>query len=230
MHGSGGEWRVEKQRLRWDVLDAFARAAQQAGIPATDDFNRGNNEGVGYFEVNQKAGWRWNTTKAFLRPTCLRRATSPCITGCPGKPTAFRCTAPLHRRRCCGMASSTIEVRANAEVILCAGAIGSPQLLELSGIGAGERLRELGIPLIQELPGVGENLQDHLQIRSVFSVSNTRTLNTRANSLWGKAIDRPGICAQAQRPDEHGAQPVGGLYPQRPGAALAEPRNTTCNL
>jgi choline dehydrogenase len=187
LHGAGGEWRVEKQRLHWDVLDAFARAAEQAGIPATDDFNRGNNEGVGYFEVNQKAGWRWNTAKAFLRPTCLQRRNFTLRTGCQASRLLFD-----SQRRCTGVllwdGQQHIAVRANAEVILCAGAIGSPQLLELSGIGAGERLRELGIPLIQELPGVGENLQDHLQIRSVYSVSNTRTLNTRAHSLWGKAM------------------------------------------
>ena len=186
-HGTGGEWRVEKQRLRWDVLDAFAEAAQQAGIPASEDFNRGDNEGVGYFEVNQKAGWRWNTAKAFLRPTCLQRSNFTLLTGCQASRLLFD-----GQRRCTGVqlwdGQQNSEVRATAEVILCAGAIGSPQLLELSGIGAAERLQELGIPLVHELPGVGENLQDHLQIRSVYRVSNTRTLNTRASSLWGKAM------------------------------------------
>ena len=186
-HGTGGEWRVEKQRLRWDVLDAFANAAQQAGIPASEDFNCGDNEGVGYFEVNQKAGWRWNTAKAFLRPTCLQRSNFTLLTGCQASRLLFD-----GQRRCTGVqlwdGQQSSEVRATAEVILCAGAIGSPQLLELSGIGAAERLQELGIPLVHELPGVGENLQDHLQIRSVYRVSNTRTLNTRASSLWGKAM------------------------------------------
>ncbi len=186
-HGAGGEWRVDKQRLRWDVLDAFAEAAQQAGIPASEDFNRGDNEGVGYFEVNQKAGWRWNTAKAFLRPTCLKRRNFTLRTGCQASRLLFDA-----QRRCTGVqlwdGQQNSEVRATAEVILCAGAIGSPQLLELSGIGAAERLQELGIPLVHELPGVGENLQDHLQIRSVYRVSNTRTLNTRASSLWGKAM------------------------------------------
>ena len=186
-HGTGGEWRVEKQRLRWDVLDAFANAAQQAGIPASEDFNCGDNEGVGYFEVNQKAGWRWNTAKAFLRPTCLQRSNCTLLTGWQASRRLFG-----GQRRCTGVqlwdGQQSREVRATAEVILCAGAIGSPQLLELSGIGAAERLQELGIPLVHELPGVGENLQDHLQIRSVYRVSNTRTLNTRASSLWGKAM------------------------------------------
>jgi choline dehydrogenase len=186
-HQAGGEWRVEKQRLRWDVLDAFALAAQEAGIAATDDFNCGDNEGVGYFEVNQKAGWRWNTAKAFLRPTCLQRSNFTLLTGCQASRLLFD-----GQRRCTGVqlwdGQQSSEVRATAEVILCAGAIGSPQLLELSGIGAAERLQELGIPLVHELPGVGENLQDHLQIRSVYRVSNTRTLNTRASSLWGKAM------------------------------------------
>jgi choline dehydrogenase len=190
-HNAGGEWRVEKQRLRWDVLDAFAQAAVQAGIPATDDFNRGDNEGVGYFEVNQKAGWRWNTAKAFLRPTCYGRPNfelwnSAQVAKLLVEPATA--TTPL---RCTGVqvwgGQSMVEATAKAEVILCAGAINSPQILQLSGLGAAQRLQALGIPVQKDLPGVGENLQDHLQIRAVFKVQNTSTLNTRVQSLFGRA-------------------------------------------
>ena len=194
---SGGEWRVEKQRLRWDVLDAFAQAAVQAGIPATEDFNRGNNEGVGYFEVNQKAGWRWNTAKAFLRPTCYGRSnfelwTSAHVTKLTLEPNSGTDSSQSHTPlRCIGVqvwdGKEMVQVTARKEVILCAGAVGSPQLLQLSGLGPAPRLQALGIAVHKDLPGVGENLQDHLQIRAVFKVSNTLTLNTQANSLWGKA-------------------------------------------
>jgi len=191
LHGAGGEWRIEKQRLRWDVLDAFAEAATQAGIPATDDFNRGNNEGVGYFEVNQKAGWRWNTAKAFLRPTCMQRPNFTLMTNAQVSRLLFENTSE-GATRCSGVQlckdGQMISVNAAREVLLSAGSIGSPQLLELSGVGAAKRLQALGIPLVKDLPGVGENLQDHLQIRAVFRVQNTRTLNTRASSLWGKAL------------------------------------------
>ena len=126
LHGSGGEWRVEKQRLRWDVLDAFAQAAVQAGIPASEDFNRGNNEGVGYFEVNQKAGWRWNTAKAFLRPTCMQRPNFTLWTGAQVTRLSFA-SAPGNPR-CSGVKvckdGQMLEVSAREEVILCAGAIG----------------------------------------------------------------------------------------------------------
>ncbi|MCF8168277.1 MAG: GMC family oxidoreductase N-terminal domain-containing protein, partial [Rhodoferax sp.] len=167
-------------------------AAVQAGIPATDDFNRGNNEGVGYFEVNQKTGWRWNTAKAFLRPTCYARPnfelwTSAQVAKLLLEPNTGR-DAPL---RCTGVqvwnGHGMVEATAHREVILSAGSIGSPQILELSGLGQAKRLNHLGIQVRQDLPGVGENLQDHLQIRAVFKVQNTTTLNVQANSLWGKA-------------------------------------------
>ena len=190
---AGGEWRVEKQRLRWDVLDAFAQAATQAGIPATDDFNRGNNEGVGYFEVNQKAGWRWNTAKAFLRPMCYARPnfelwTSAQVARLVVEPAADGAAGAL---RCTGVqvwdGHSMITATARREVLLCAGSIGSPQILQLSGLGPAALLQDRGVPVVKNLPGVGENLQDHLQIRAVFKVKNAATLNTQANSLWGKA-------------------------------------------
>nr|WP_319564355.1 GMC family oxidoreductase N-terminal domain-containing protein [uncultured Rhodoferax sp.] len=190
LHGTGGEWRVEKQRLRWDVLDAFAQAAQQAGIPATEDFNAGSNEGVGYFEVNQKSGWRWNTSKAFLRPACTSRPnftlwTSAQVVRLNIERQAsgqLRCTGALVRTT-----SGMVSVRATAEVILSAGSIGSPQLLQLSGIGPAELLQRHGIAVLHDAPGVGANLQDHLQIRSVYKVQGVKTLNVQANSWLGKA-------------------------------------------
>ncbi len=189
--GAGGEWRVDKQRLRWDVLDAFAQAAQQAGIAATEDFNRGNNEGVGYFEVNQKEGWRWNTAKAFLRPTCYGRPNFELWTKAQVSKLLLEKQAD-GRLRCTGVqvwsGTEMVEVRASREVILSAGSIGSVQILELSGIGDTELLRTRGITPVHHLPGVGANLQDHLQIRTVYKVKNARTLNTLASSWWGKAL------------------------------------------
>ncbi|WP_374409404.1 GMC family oxidoreductase [Hydrogenophaga sp.] len=189
-HQAGGEWRIEKQRLRWDVLDAFAQAAVQAGIPATDDFNRGNNEGVGYFEVNQKAGWRWNTAKAFLRPTCYARPNFELWTSAQVARLVTE-TQPDGSLRCTGAqvwsGQEMVTVTATREVILSAGSIGSVQILQLSGIGPGALLQQHGIAVAKDLPGVGENLQDHLQIRSVYKVQGAKTLNTLANSLWGKA-------------------------------------------
>ena len=192
---AGGEWRVEKQRLRWEVLDAFAQAATQAGIPASDDFNRGDNEGVGYFEVNQKSGWRWNTAKAFLRPTCYARPnfelwTSAQVSKLLVEPnTGAEAERPL---RCTGVqvwnGHEMVTAHARGEVILSAGAIGSPQILQLSGLGQAALSQSLGIPVVADIPGVGQNLQDHLQIRAVFKVKDAVTLNTRANSLWGKAM------------------------------------------
>ena len=191
LHGVKGEWRVEKQRLRWDILDAFAQAAQQAGIPATEDFNGGNNEGVGYFEVNQKSGWRWNTAKAFLRPDCMARPNFTLWTSTQVEKLSLE-TQPNGQLRCTGVtvrtASGVVQAQAIGEVILSAGSIGSPQLLQLSGIGPGTLLQQHGLAVRHDAPGVGVNLQDHLQIRSVYKVQGVSTLNTRANSLWGKAM------------------------------------------
>ncbi|MES1980117.1 MAG: GMC family oxidoreductase N-terminal domain-containing protein [Pseudomonadota bacterium] len=201
---AGGEWRVEKQRLRWDILDAFAQAAQQAGIPATDDFNRGNNEGVGYFEVNQKAGWRWNTAKAFLRPACYARPNFELWNSAQVCKLVVE-DQPDGSKRCTGVevwtGSERVTVHATrdsgkdrgliGEVLLCAGSINSPQILQLSGIGPGALLQQHGIAVVQDLPGVGANLQDHLQIRSVYKIQDKKgwglSLNTMASSLWGKA-------------------------------------------
>lgn len=190
-HGAGGEWRVERQRLRWDILDAFAKAAQEAGIPHSEDFNRGDNEGVGYFLVNQKNGWRWNTAKAFLRPVCESRPNFRMWTSAQVSRLVIE-KQPDGSQHCAGaevwIGGEMTTVRATREVILSAGSIGSPQLLQLSGIGPGALLQQFGIPLVHELPGVGANLQDHLQIRAVFKVDGVTTLNTMAGSWWGKAM------------------------------------------
>ena len=188
---SGGEWRVEKQRLSWDILNAFAQAAQQAGIPATEDFNRGDNEGVGYFEVNQRQGWRWSTAKAFLRPTCYGRSNFELWTLAQVSRLLFE-TQSDGTQRCVGARVWTgremVTASASVEVILSAGSIGTPQLLQLSGVGPAALLGAHGIDVVVDAPGVGANLQDHLQIRSVYKVSGVKTLNTQANSLWGKAM------------------------------------------
>ena len=190
MHGAGGEWRVEKQRLRWDILDAFALAAQEAGIPHSTDFNRGSNEGVGYFQVNQKNGWRWNTAKAFLRPTCYGRPNFEMWTGAQVTKLIVE-TQPDGTQRCTGAqvwdGQEMVTAHATAEVLLCGGAIGSPQTLQLSGIGPADLLRERGIDVVADLPGVGANLQDHLQIRAVFKIDGAPTLNVLASSMMGKA-------------------------------------------
>ncbi len=184
MHGVGGEWPVETPRISWDILDAFRDAAAEVGIPNTDDFNRGNNEGAGYFEVNQRRGVRWSTAKAFLDPVRAR--------------PNLRILTQAHAERLvlAGKTATGVDLnlggtparaRAGREVILTAGAVASPQLLELSGIGRPGVLARHGIQVIHPLEGVGENLQDHLQIRTVFKVENAVTLNQIANSPLGKA-------------------------------------------
>ncbi len=186
-HGAGGEWRVEKQRLRWDILDAFREAARETGIPNTDDFNTGDNEGCGYFEVNQRNGIRWNTAKAFLR-TAMKRGNLTIMTGCHVQKLML--TTEEGRTRCTGVeftgGGQHWVATATRETVLSAGAIGSPQILQLSGIGPGSLLAQHGIQPQVDLPGVGENLQDHLQIRMVFKVQGVKTLNTLANSWHGK--------------------------------------------
>lgn len=189
MHGHGGEWRIEKQRLSWEVLDSFADAAVQTGIEKTDDFNAGDNAGVGYFDVNQRSGWRWNTSKAFLRPvksrpnlTVWTEAQAEKLTIETGADGALRCTGVRVNRD-----GKSVQTTAAREVVLSAGAINSPQILQLSGIGPAEVLKSHGIEVLKDAP-VGENLQDHLQIRAVFKVNGTRTMNTLANSLFGKAM------------------------------------------
>ncbi|MBW3098086.1 GMC family oxidoreductase [Pseudohoeflea coraliihabitans] len=184
-HGAGGEWRVDRQRLRWDILDAFKAACVAAGIPESDDFNRGDNFGAGYFKVNQKGGWRWNTAKAFLRPARRRRNLRVLTEAQVGR-------LLFDGKRATGVEllreSGIRRIQARREVILSAGAIGSPHLLQLSGIGPGAMLAAAGIDVVHEAAGVGGNLQDHLQLRCAFRVENVATLNMMASTLWGKAM------------------------------------------
>ena len=184
-HGAGGEWRVEQQRLRWDILDRFAQAAQQAGVSGTQDFNGGDNNGVGQFEVNQRRGVRWNTSKAFLRPV-LGRPNLKIVTH------ALIDKVTLRDRQAQGVAFALAGVdyvvRARIETVLTAGAIGSPAILQRSGIGPAALLQSRGIAVNHALPGVGGNLQDHLQLRMIYQVQGIKTLNQQANSLWGKAM------------------------------------------
>jgi choline dehydrogenase len=183
MHNTGGEWRIEKQRLSWEILDAFRDAAAEVGIPKVIDFNRGNNEGCGYFEVNQKRGVRWNATKGFLRPV-LQRTNLKVVTNAVVKRLRFE------GKRVIGVEfwqdNQLVQADARIETLLAAGAVSSPQLLQCSGIGPAALLQQHGIPVLHELRGIGENLQDHLQLRMAFKVQNTRTLNETANSLLGR--------------------------------------------
>lgn len=178
-----GELRVENQRLSWEILDAFKQAAVEAGIPETDDFNRGNNEGVGYFHVNQRKGIRWSAATAFLKPV-KHRSNLHIVTHAHAKALEFDGT------RCTGISLSVNGQDARAtcsgEMVLSAGAIGSPQILQLSGIGDPALLKEHGIDVKHASAEVGGNLQDHLQIRCAYKVSGVETLNRRANSFFGK--------------------------------------------
>ena len=183
LHGASGEWRVERQRLSWPILDAFRNAAEQSGIANVDDFNGGDNEGCGYFQVNQKAGVRWNAAKAFLKPV-RQRANLTVLTEVEVDRVLLRddrAHAVSARWQGKGM-----TFKARKEIVLCAGAIGSPGILQRSGIGPRNLLQRLGIGVVHELPGVGGNLQDHLQLRLIYQLENARTLNQIAGTLWGK--------------------------------------------
>ncbi|MDP9107888.1 MAG: GMC family oxidoreductase N-terminal domain-containing protein [Pseudomonadota bacterium] len=186
-HGAGGEWRVERQRLSWPILDAFRDAAAEVGIPKTDDFNRGDNFGSAYFDVNQRRGVRVSTAKAFLK-SAGQKGNLEIMTGC--HVTQLRLQKDAHGVRCIGVdfvgGKQQWYASAKHETLLCAGAVGSPQILQLSGIGPGAWLQQQGVAPQVDLPGVGENLQDHLQMRMIFKVQNAKTLNTMANSLFGK--------------------------------------------
>lgn len=184
VHGVGGEWRVEPPRVRWDILDAVRDAAEQIGIPRTQDFNTGDNEGSGYFHVNQKAGRRWSAARGFLKPV-QNRANLRVETNALTEALTFQdkqATGVVFRQR-----GRRFVVQARAEVILCAGAIGSPQILQRSGIGPVQVLKQAGVLPRVDLPGVGENLQDHLQQRAIYTISGAETLNQTYHSIWGKA-------------------------------------------
>jgi choline dehydrogenase len=188
-HGVGGELRVEERRVSWEILDAWRDAAAECGIPKIAEFNRGDNFGNAYFQMNQRRGVRWSATKAFLRPV-LKRPNLTVRTGALVERLAIERQDGVHRAvgvvvRQAGAGAQTL--RARREVLLAAGSIGSPQILQLSGIGPAELLRAHGIGVIADVPGVGANLHDHLQIRSIYKVQSTRTLNRRARSLLGRA-------------------------------------------
>ncbi|MBU2981490.1 GMC family oxidoreductase N-terminal domain-containing protein [Lentibacter algarum] len=183
LHGEGGPWRVEEQRLHWDLLDDWRDGAVAWGLPEVDDFNRGTNEGVGYFKVNQRGGWRINTAKAFLRGA--PKGMIETVTG------AHVRRLVLEGGRAVGVeyehGNDVTTARCGGEVVLSAGAVGSPQILQLSGLGPAGLLAEHGVEVQQDLQGVGANLQDHLQLRTIFKLKNATTLNTLAGSMWGKA-------------------------------------------
>jgi choline dehydrogenase len=187
-HAQGGEWRVEQPRLSWEILDAFREAANQYGIPTVPDFNTGDNEGICYFHVNQKFGRRWSAARGFLKPV-LNRKNLRLESGClaegidfTGQSGSLRASGVRWRQN--GVLRSA---KCRGEVILSAGAIGSPQLLMLSGVGPAAHLSQHGITTLLDRPGVGQNLQDHLQLRTIFKVSGVKTLNAMNASLIGKA-------------------------------------------
>ncbi|MFM8356857.1 MAG: GMC family oxidoreductase, partial [Gammaproteobacteria bacterium] len=196
-HGAGGELRVEERRVNWEILDAWRDAAEACGIPKIDEFNRGDNFGNAYFQMNQRRGVRWSGVRAFLDPARRRpnltvwthtHVTGLCL---EREADGVLVARGIDVRRGVDQRSaggSPLRLHASREVVLAAGAIGSPQILQLSGIADPARLQALGIGTAHALPGVGENLQDHLQIRSIWSVQNTVTLNRRARTLWGKAL------------------------------------------
>jgi choline dehydrogenase len=182
-HGVGGEWRVEAPRTRWDILDTFIEAAVEAGIPRVSDFNTGSNEGISYFHVNQKSGRRWSAARGFLKPALSR----------PNLKVETKAHATrilFEGKRAVGVEilqnGTSRRILARKEVVLSAGAIASPQLLQLSGIGDSSFLQQHGIEVVQHLPGVGENLQDHLQLRPIYKVHGARTLNEDYRSLFKK--------------------------------------------
>ena len=184
-HGVGGEWRVEEPRLRWQVLDAIGEAAVQMGVPRSLDFNTGDNTGVGYFHVNQKRGFRWSAARGFLKPV-LHRPNLRLETNLLVEKILFEGTRAVGVRFRQG--DRVVEARTAGEVILSAGSIGSVQLLQLSGIGPADWLGDLGIPTVLDKPGVGHNLQDHLQQRAIYKVKGVKTLNETYHSLAGRAL------------------------------------------
>jgi len=188
-HGAGGELRVEERRVAWEILDAWRDAAEECGIPKIAEFNRGDNFGSAYFQMNQRNGVRWSATKAYLRPV-QGRANLTVMTRAQVR--RVRIENRDGRRRAIGVQLRQSDqhgrvIGARREVVLAAGAIGSPQVLQLSGIGPAKLLERCGVAVVHDLPGVGENLHDHLQIRSIYKVNNTVTLNERARTLLGKA-------------------------------------------
>lgn len=218
MHGVGGPWRVEEQRLRWDVLDDWRDAAVSYGLPAVDDFNRGDNEGVGYFRVNQRGGWRVNTAKSFLRGA--PKGMIETVTGAHVRRLIVedgRCVSVEYERG--GVVS---VARSGGEVVLSAGAIGSPQILQLSGLGPAALLGKHGVEVLADVAGVGANLQDHLQLRCAWKLTGAKTLNTLANSLWGKAKIGLEYALKRSGPMSMAPSQLGAFAKSRPDLATAD--------
>jgi choline dehydrogenase len=190
-HGAGGELSVEERRVNWEILDAWRDAAASCGIAKIDEFNRGDNAGNAYFQMNQRRGSRWSASKAFLRPV-LKRSNLTVLTESHVRRVVLESLDGEQRATGVELAAGNLngaprqQINARREVILAAGSIGSPQILQLSGVGPGSLLQSVGIDVAVDAPGVGENLQDHLQVRTVYKVRNTVTLNRRASTLHGK--------------------------------------------
>lgn len=218
LHGAGGEWRVENQRLHWEVLDHWAEAAQAWGLPKVADFNTGDNEGVGYFRVNQRRGWRMNTAKAFLRTATGQ--------GLKVETQAHTRRILIENGRATGVeydrGGERRTATASGEVILSAGAIGSPQILQLSGIGPAGLLREHGLAVLKHMPEVGANLQDHLQLRCAWRLNGAKTLNTLAGSIWGKARIGLEYALNRSGPMSMAPSQLGAFSRSRPGLATPD--------
>lgn len=185
-HGTGGEWRVEAPRVRWDLLDRVREAAVQMGVRPLDDFNTGDNEGTAYFHVNQKKGLRWSSARGFLKPVMATRPNLKVISGALVEKVVVadgRATGVRFRQ-----GGESVDARCRREVVLTSGSIGSTQILELSGIGHGDVLQRHGIPVVKEKPGVGGNLQDHLQIRAIYKVQGIKTLNETYHNLFKRGL------------------------------------------
>jgi len=214
-HGKSGELRVEKQRAHYPILDAFAAACEQAGIPARVDFNDGDNEGVGYFEVNQRAGLRWNAASAFLRPVrgrknlTVRTGVEVASLVLERSPEGLACTGVV--------LASGARLAARRAVVLSAGAINSPKLLQLSGLGPAALLQEHGVEVVSNLPAVGGNLQDHLQIRSVYKVTAGGTLNELAANWRGKAAIAMEYALRRSGPMSAAPSQLGAFTRSEPG-------------
>lgn len=218
-HAIGGPWRVENQRLHWDILDRWVEAATQAGLPPTADFNTGDNQGVGYFKVNQRRGWRINTARAFLNGAPRNR---------------LKIETGAHTRRLIVENGQVAGVeydrnghrhiaRASGDVILSAGAINSVQVLQLSGVGPGELLQHHGIEVVLDQPQVGANLQDHLQLRCAWRLNDKAvTLNTLANSLWGKLKIGLEYAALRSGPMSMAPSQLGAFARSRPDVATPD--------
>jgi choline dehydrogenase len=221
-HGADGELCVEERRVNWEILDAWRDAAAECGIPKIEEFNRGDNSGNAYFQVNQRKGRRWSGTRAFLRPA-LKRPNLTVVTDAHARKLLF--SSDERGITATGVVASTpretVTFNARAEVILAAGSIGSPQLLQLSGVGPASLLNRHGIDIVRDLPGVGENLQDHLQIRTIYKVSNTVTLNQRMNSLFGKMVMGMEYLALRRGPLTMPPSQLGAFAKSDPGQASA---------